>query len=99
MELNIRYGEDPFKPIMYLDGVISGCTASYFEMEIKAMAGHLSDEAVLDFTNLENINSDGLRLLYLFNQHQQRSGCRLKVVNPNPHVQELLTFVGLDRCF
>lgn len=54
---------------------------------------------VVDFKELEYISSAGIGVLLKTQKRLRTSGQALKIVNPNPHIQNVFRYAGLIEIF
>jgi anti-sigma B factor antagonist len=73
-------------------------TRTLGELAEAALAGGRA-HVVLDLSQVEYINSAGLRELVSMWKRIKQAGGSLTVANPSPQVQKLLELVGLDTVF
>jgi anti-anti-sigma factor len=52
---------------------------------------------LLDLSGVERIDAAGVAALITLYRMACEAGCRFGVINPRPHVAEILALVGLDR--
>jgi len=52
---------------------------------------------LLDLGRVERIDAAGVAALISLYRAAQEAGCRFGVINPRPHVAEILALLGLDR--
>jgi anti-sigma B factor antagonist len=68
--------------------------------ELKEMARQLIGESkrlVLDFTDVNYLDSSGLGMIVGVYVSAKRAGCQFKVINLRPRVKEIFTLTRLDE--
>ena len=72
--------------------------AAQIDKAREAFAGFTAD-TVVDFTRLDYISSAGLGVLLATQKRLQDNGARLRLVNVNSHIRDILHFSGFDQIF
>ena len=69
------------------------------EEEAKLVLDQVRESAVVDFGTLKYISSAGLGVLLATQKRLMESGHALKIVNLNPHIDEIFTIAGFRKIF
>ncbi len=65
----------------------------------EAFLDTVESSAVVDFSELAYIASDGLGLIFAAHKRLMDAGEALKLVNMNPHIREVFKLAGFDTIF
>jgi anti-sigma B factor antagonist len=79
-------------------GRITAATSAKFEDTLRDLVSH-NQRVVLDFTNVEYIDSSGLGSLVAVYMHASRMKCEMELANPKTRVKDLLGRSGLTSFF
>ena len=79
--------------------LLSGRFDAAQEEVAEAFLNAVEGSAVIDFTKLSYIASNGLGLLFATHKRLLDAGEALKLVNLNPHLREVYKLTGFDTIF
>ena len=65
----------------------------------KTIFGAVTKSCTVDLTELEYISSAGLGVLLMTQKRLSNQGTKLKLVNINPHIKDILRYAGFDKLF
>ena len=91
--LKIDYG--PAKDVVVICGRLDAAQAGTADAFLQQVAGTV----VLDCAELEYVSSAGLGVLLKAQKRLLGSGGKLRLIGVNPHLQNILTYSGLDQVF
>lgn len=97
--MTLKKTEHPRALIYHLQGRLDSSNAATVEDEL---LGGLEDEGrhlVLDFSQLDYINSAGLRILVLAYQRLQPMGRQLMICGARDYIAEIFEIAGYNRIF
>lgn len=90
--LDIRFGDDRR---VLLGGRLDASQAA----TAQAFLDQVQPPCVIDASGLEYISSAGLGVLLKTHKRLLAAGAGLRLVNVNPHVQDVFRYSGLDKLF
>jgi anti-sigma B factor antagonist len=95
----LKKTENPHVLIAYLQGRLDSSNAAATEHDLIGALENGLRYLVLDFSELDYINSAGLRILVLAYQHLQPRGGRLVVCGAHDYITEIFEISGYNRIF
>lgn len=95
-ELEVRHEEDNGRHVLRLVGELDLASADGLEQRIGRLCVEGSREIVLDLSELDFVDSSGLRAMLTSRQTCERSGCELVLVNCKEQVRRVLELTGID---
>lgn len=101
MSLDIKSydNEDLKKWIVEPSGDIDIASAMQLKETLNNVFEKKEQEIVLDFKQLDYIDSTGLGIIIGAYGRMKESGKRINIINPKANIQKLLTITGLDKIF
>lgn len=85
--------------IMKVGGRLDGDSTDALEKEVLNVLDAGGDRLLLDFSELEYINSSGLRILVMAFQRLKQTGGRLAVCSLKDYISEVFDISGYNRLF
>jgi anti-sigma B factor antagonist len=91
--------EYPNTTVFHLKGRLDAATTEEFEEKVLASLEQGIRYLVLDFSDLEYINSAGLRVLVMSHQRLNPQGGKVMVCGTRDYIAEIFNISGYDRVF
>jgi anti-sigma B factor antagonist len=95
----LKKTENPHVLIVHLQGRLDSSNAEATEHELVGALENDLRYLVLDFSELDYINSAGLRILVLAYQRLQPNGGRVVVCGAHDYITEIFEISGYNRIF
>ena len=89
----------PDATVFHLKGRLDASTSDEFEEQVLSSLEQGIRYLVLDFAELEYINSAGLRVLVMSHQRLNPHGGRVMVCGTRDYIAEIFNISGYDRVF
>jgi anti-anti-sigma factor len=83
--------------VIALGGEFDLAGVQRFEAELQRLEGESPDVLVVDLTELQFMDSSGLRALVMADQRAQKAGRRLAIVPGPPPVRRVFEITALDE--
>ncbi len=97
--MQIKKRQYPDTAIFHLTGRLDSSTTETLEEEVISCLDQGIKYLILDFANLEYINSAGLRILVLSHQRLHPNGGQVMVCSPRDYIAEIFNISGYDKVF
>lgn len=97
--MHYNLSEYPDTMVFHLQGRLDSSATDEFEEKVMASLAQGIRHLVLDFTELEYINSAGLRVLVMSHQRLNPNGGRLMICGTRDYIAEIFTISGYDQVF
>lgn len=97
--MHCTLSEYPGATVFHLKGRLDSSNTEEFEQKVLTCLEHGIRYLVLDFTELEYINSAGLRVLVMSHQRLNPHGGRVMVCGIRDYIAEIFNISGYDRVF
>ncbi|MFA5527055.1 MAG: STAS domain-containing protein [Peptostreptococcales bacterium] len=101
MSLDIKSydNEDARKWILEPKGDIDIASATQLKETLGNLLEKKAQDILLDFRQLDYIDSTGLGIIIGAHGKMKESGNRITIINPKANIQKLLVITGLDKIF
>ena len=96
LRLNTRISDT--ETVVFCSGRLTAESAEAFKNEIRALIP-TAKMLVLDFTNLDHLDSSGIGAVVRLYVSAKQAGCELRLVNFNQRIRDLLGLTGLLKIF
>jgi len=93
LRLRVERGDD--QDVVWLDGELDPHTAPLLKSEVDRLAADGSTQIVLDLSNLQFIDSSGLRVVISAHRDMADRGGSLSLRSPSETARRLLEITGL----
>ena len=97
--MTAKMSEHPLALICHLQGRLDSSNAAAVEEELLGGLGEPGRHLILDFSELDYINSAGLRILVLAYQRLQPQGKQLMICGAREYIAEVFEIAGYNRIF
>ena len=85
--------------ILHVEGSLDADGTQALEDKVVELLENGANNLVFDFTDLDYINSSGLRVLVLAYQRLKKSSGRVAICGVKDYIQEVFEVSGYDRIF
>ena len=96
--LQLRTHVTEAETIVRCSGRLTSQDSEEFKEQVRALIGG-AKILVLDFTQIEHLDSSGIGAVVMLYVKSKNAGCELRLVNFNRHVRDLLGLTGLLKIF
>ena len=96
--LQLRKHVKESETVVLCSGRLTSQDAEEFKEQVRALIAG-AKVLILDFTQLEHLDSSGIGAVVMLYVRSKNAGCELRLVNFNRHVRDLLGLTGLLKIF
>jgi len=97
--MEIKTSELKRVTLIQISGRVDSTNANELGEALNAVIDSGRTQIVLDLSEVDYMNSAGLRELVRIYEQVSRTGGMVHIANPSPQIQKLLELVGLDSVF
>lgn len=97
--MQLRQIEHPSAAVFEVKGRLDGSSSAELEKQVQSCLDHGARHLVMDFSELDYINSAGLRVLVMGYQRLKPDGGRIMICGVRDYIAEVFDISGYNRIF